>query len=58
MPLPSAFLPAALPLKLKLVKEQPHSQHSLSVVSGPVKAASALQTWGMMAVAAKGCEEL
>lgn len=57
MPLPPALLPlTALPLEL--IKEQPHPQHSLSVVSGPVKATSALQTWGMMAVAAKGCEEL
>lgn len=56
MPLPPALLLRALPLEL--IKEQPHPQHSLSVVSGPVKATSALQTWGMMAVAAKGCEEL
>lgn len=56
MLLPSALSPRALPLKL--IKEQPYPQHSLSVVSGPVKATSALQTWGMMAVAAKGCEEL
>lgn len=56
MPLSPALLPRALPLEL--IKEQPHPQHSLSVVSGPVKATSALQTWGMMAVAAKGCEEL